>query len=94
MIRENIYWLEDLVQMSSLNFYCCFEIITIIALSGALQMLCSVCFKGKPKSNFNKMSIFFFFKNYAAKEKYTLPEESFLCLLDFDVLKKDPAWIE
>ena len=36
MIRENIYWLEDLVQMSSLNFYCCFEIITIIALSGAL----------------------------------------------------------
>lgn len=75
--------------MSSLNFYCCFE---IIKLSGALQMLCSVCFKGKPKSNFNKMSmIFYFFKNYAAKEKYTLPEESFLCLLDFDILKKDPA---
>ena len=54
-------------------------------------MLCSVCFKGKPKSNFNKMSIFYFLKNYAAKEKYTLPEESFLCLLDFDILKKDPA---
>ena len=71
--------------MSSLNFYCCFEIITIIALSGALQMLCSVFFKGKPKSNFNKMSIFYFLKKYAAKEKYTLPEESFLCLLDFDI---------
>ena len=58
VIRENIYWLEDFVQMNSLNYYRCFE----IALSGVLQMLCSVCFKGKLKSNLNKMSKFYFLK--------------------------------
>lgn len=62
MIRENIYWLEDLVQMSSLNFYCCFEIITIIALSGALQMLCSVCFKGNRSQTSTKCPYFIFLK--------------------------------
>ena len=39
--------------MNRLNYYRCFE----IALSGALQMLCSVFLKQKPKSNFNKLLV-------------------------------------
>ena len=78
--------------MNSLNYYRCFE----ITLSSALQMLCSVCVKGKLKSNFNKMSKFYFFKIMLQKIKLIHPtyHPTFLRLLDFDVLKKDPAWIE
>lgn len=89
MIRENTYWLEDLVQMSSLNYYCCFE----IALSGATDAVLSL-FQRKTEVKLQRNVKMLFFKNYAKKGKYTPPEESFLRLLDFDVLKKDPAWIE